>query len=89
MNIVDMKNYVILNDLRKRFVVFLSCYFNNVRFEVNLIIDLMNYFNLVKDIYIFFFFIEFDGKKNEEIKIIVDFNRKFVLKDREKNEILL
>lgn len=81
MNIVDMKNYVILNDLRKRFVVFLSCYFNNVRFEVNLIIDLMNYFNLVKDIYIFFFFIEFDGKKNEEIKIIVDFNRKFVLKD--------
>lgn len=88
MNIVDMKNYVILNDLRKRFVVFLSCYFNNVRFEVNLIIDLMNYFNLVKDIYIFFFFIEFDGKKNEEIKIIVDFNRKFVLKDREKNELL-
>lgn len=81
MNIVDMKNYVILNDLRKRFVVFLSCYFNNVRFEVNLIIDLMNYFNLVKDIYIFFFFIEFDGKKNEEIKIIVDFDRKFVLKD--------
>lgn len=81
MNIVDMKNYVILNDLRKRFVVFLSCFFNNVRFEVNLIIDLMNYFNLVKDIYIFFFFIEFDGKKNEEIKIIVDFNRKFVLKD--------
>lgn len=57
MNIVDMKNYVILNDLRKRFVVFLSCFFNNVRFEVNLIIDLMNYFNLVKDIYIFFFFI--------------------------------
>lgn len=48
----------------------------------------MNYFNLVKDIYIFFFFIEFDGKKNEEIKIIVDFNRKFVLKDREKNELL-
>lgn len=88
MNIVDMKNYVILNDLRKRFVVFLSCYFNNVRFEVNLIIDLMNYFNLVKDIYIFFFFIEFDGKKNEEIKIIVDFDRKFVLKDREKNELL-
>lgn len=88
MNIVDMKNYVILNDLRKRFVVFLSCFFNNVRFEVNLIIDLMNYFNLVKDIYIFFFFIEFDGKKNEEIKIIVDFNRKFVLKDREKNELL-
>lgn len=81
MNIADMKNYVILNDLRKRFVVFLSCFFNNVRFEVNLIIDLMNYFNLVKDIYIFFFFIEFDGKKNEEIKIIVDFNRKFVLKD--------
>lgn len=77
-----------MNDLRKRFVVFLSCYFNNVRFEVNLIIDLMNYFNLVKDIYIFFFFIEFDGKKNEEIKIIVDFNRKFVLKDREKNELL-
>lgn len=88
MNIVDMKNYVILNDLRKRFVVFLSCFFNNVRFEVNLIIDLMNYFNLVKDIYIFFFFIEFDGKKNEEIKIIVDFNRKFVLKDWEKNELL-
>lgn len=88
MNIVDMKNYVILNDLRKRFVVFLSCFFNNVRFEVNLIIDLMNYFNLVKDIYIFFFFIEFDGKKNEEIKIIVDFDRKFVLKDREKNELL-
>lgn len=81
-----MKNYVILNDLRKRPVVFSSCYLNNARFEVNLIIDLMNYFNPVKDIHIFFLFTELDGKKNEEIKTTADFNRKSVPKDREKNE---
>lgn len=81
-----MKNFVILNNLRKKACCFLSCSFINASFEVNLIIDLMNYFSTVKGIHIFFLFTELDVKKNEEIKTTADSNKKSVPKDREKHQ---